>query len=67
MNKIVEVEMVSVRNMDGLIWANTMLEAGWIILSVESFTLLMGADKEVSDNYEELRKKRDTINESLGF
>lgn len=60
MNKIVEIEMVSVRSMDGLIWANTMLEAGWVILSVDCFTLLLGADKEVSDSYKELRKKRNS-------
>lgn len=59
MNRIVQVELVDVRNMAGLVWSNMMLEDGWIILSISELTLLLGAKKEVAEKYKELRKKRD--------
>ena len=58
MNKIVQVELVDVRSMHGLIWANTMLESGWTLLSVNGLSLLLGAEKEVAKKYEDLRDKR---------
>lgn len=61
MNKIVQVELVDVRSMHGLIWANMMLEAGWVLLSVNNLSLLLGAERGISDEYEELRKKRDSL------
>lgn len=61
MNKIVQVELVDVRSMHGLIWANMMLEAGWVLLSVNSLSLLLGAEREIADEYEELREKRDSL------
>ena len=59
MNRIVQVELVDVRNMAGLVWSNMMLEDGWIILAISELTLLLGAKKEVAEKYKELRKKRD--------
>lgn len=61
MNRIVQVELVDVRNMAGLVWSNMMLEDGWIILAISELTLLLGAKKEVAEKYKELRKKRDSI------
>ncbi len=58
MNKIVQVELVDVRSMHGLIWANTMLESGWTLLSINGLSLLLGAEKEVAEKYEDLRDKR---------
>lgn len=59
MNRIVQVELVDVRNMAGLVWSNMMLEDGWTILAISELTLLLGAKKEVAEKYKELRKKRD--------
>ncbi|MCQ4972194.1 hypothetical protein [Lactococcus lactis] len=61
MNKIVQVELVDVRSMHGLIWANMMLEAGWVLLSVNNLSLLLGAERGTADEYEELREKRDSL------
>ncbi|WP_349651573.1 hypothetical protein [Lactococcus lactis] len=58
MNKIVQVETVDVKNFQGLDWANTMLESGWTLLSVNGLTLLLGAEKEVAEQYEELLENR---------
>jgi hypothetical protein len=58
MNKIVRVELVDVRSMHGLIWANMMLDAGWILLTVNNLSLLLGAERATADEYEELREKR---------
>lgn len=58
MNKIVQVELVDVRSMNGLIWANMMLEAGWTLLSVNGLSLLLGAEIGVADEYEELQENR---------
>lgn len=58
MNKIVQVETVDVKNFQGLDWANTMLESGWTLLSVNGLTLLLGAERATADDYEELREKR---------
>lgn len=58
MNKIVQVELVDVRSMNGLIWANMMLEAGWTLLSVNNLALLLGAERDIADEYEELQENR---------
>ena len=51
----------SVRSMHGLIWANMMLEAGWVLLTVNGLSLLLGAERGTANEYEELREKRDSL------
>lgn len=60
MNKIKQIEMGNVNTMIGLDYANKMIEAGWVLLMVyKNGDLLLGANKEVADGYEEFRSKRD--------
>ena len=38
-----------------------MLEAGWVLLTVNGLSLLLGAERGTANEYEELREKRDSL------
>ena len=60
MNQIKQIEMENVSSMIGLDNANRMIETGWILLMVyKNGDVLLGANKEVAEGYEEFRNKRD--------